>query len=51
MSGKSERSPGAARKALTKAVQEGAQFKGDAVVRVSRFEEDAIEIGNCYRYY
>ncbi len=24
-------------------------FKGDAVVRVSRFEEEAIGIGNCYR--
>jgi hypothetical protein len=24
-------------------------FKGDAVVRVSRFEEEDIGIGNCYR--
>jgi hypothetical protein len=26
-----------------------ANFKGDAVVRVSRLEEEAIEIGNSYR--
>ncbi len=32
--------PGAARKRLV------SKTKGDAVVRVSRFEEEAIEIGN-----
>jgi hypothetical protein len=48
MPGKSERSPGAAG---ASAGQEWAHFKGDAVVRVSRSEEEAIGIGNCYRYH
>jgi len=39
MPGKFERRLGAA----------GGIFKGDAVVRVSRSEEEAIEIGNSYR--
>jgi hypothetical protein len=40
MPGKSERRPGAA----------STIFKGGAVVRVSRPEEEAIEIGNSYPY-
>jgi hypothetical protein len=39
MPGKFERRPRAA----------STIFKGDAVVRVSRLEEEAIEIGNSYR--
>ena len=50
MSGKIASDPGAAEKSVDrKRKLFERNFKGDAVVRVSRSEEGHIEIGNCNR--